>query len=870
MKRLLTILFLLTSISVFGQMGIINYDTIQAKAIQVDSAFWIDFIEHMDTDSILVRSGGKVGYVLKSDIKDSVFVTITSDTLFVGNDTIISDLLTDYDTTGFKLTIPQTVDLTDTLTEHRTDINQNVTNIGELRDISDYATSPMIISGGSVTEGTNAGTFKVAALTALLRKTDSETGELTYVTLAEQDNQTITSADVTYFVSLNYNSGSPTISLSLSNPYAADKRNIPIGKVMKDGSDNVHYISGGYRFQDGVKKLHTRARTLRILELASGNTIAYSGTNNFTMTAGKVYAGINEIDCPAYDSETTSFTAVYRDGSGGWTETDLNAIDYAHYDDGDGTLGTVKNNKYGCFWVYRHADDYHVYVVYGRDSYSLAEAVVTKEPTRPTHLVEFGCLIGRIITPATGGSFTSVDMVTDRFFVGTAVGSHNALDDLQGGEVDNYYHLTNDELLKLQDSTLTSTDLASYISNADEADPLFRDWDKMTGINIYEKQVIDLQDYLLDSDLSGIRDTMGIHEDSIANYDLRLIEVEGLDTTGIYHSNRAILDAIDDTWNDFTEWDKDYQDLTNKPNFQDSILAYQTDDQQLSIDSTDRTFTISLEDGGSVKFKDTNTQIDTTNLRNDIDQNATDISNVRDSIPDYEEDLIYANDSANIVWFKDLTDSLNVIRDTTDALRTDINQNTSDISTLNALDVVEFSDTTSLIASKYDIDTLSINIYAEVSSKQDELTTGNLTENVTGLEFDNTRQVIGGVAQLSLSSGYAIPATTNIDSWNNAVDSIPVHRTELNEHNDSIISFDNRLTAIENTSYENYTHVIETFYEDDSTPTEHSLSNTGVEVVNVALNGSILRENDYTFTSSTITLDCDVYKYDEVTIIYLK
>jgi len=816
MKRLLTILFLLISISVFGQMGIINYDTIQAKAIQADSALWIDYIEHMDTDSILVRSGGKVGYVLKSDIKDSVFVTIASDTLFIGSDTIISDLLTDYDTTGFKLTIPQIVDLTDTLTEHRTDINQNVTTIGELRDISDYATSPMIISGGSVTEGTNAGTFKVAALTALLRKTDSETGELTYVTLSEQDNQTITSADVTYFVSLNYNSGSPTISLSLSNPYAADKRNIPIGKVMKDGSDNVHYVSGGYRFQDGVKKLHTRARTLRILELASGNTIAYSGTNNFTMTAGKVYAGINEIDCPAYDSETTSFTAVYRDGSGGWTETNLNAIDYAHYDDGDGTLGTVKNNKYGCFWVYRHADDYHVYVIYGRDSYSLAEAVVTKEPTRPTHLVEFGCLIGRIITPATGGSFTEVDMVTDRFFVGTAVGSHNALDDLQGGEVDNYYHLTSDELLKLQDSTLTSTDLASYISNADEADPLFLDWDKMTGINIFEKQVIDLQDYLLDSDLSGIRDTMGVHEDSIANYDLRLIEVEGLDTTGIYHSNRAILDAIDDTWNDFTEWDKDYQDLTNKPNFQDSTLAYQTDDQQLSIDSTGRTFTISLEDGGSVKFKDTNTQIDTTNLRNDIDQN------------------------------------------------------TSDISTLNALDVVEFSDTTSLIATKYDIDTLSTNIYSEVSSKQDELTTGNLTENVTGLEFDNTRQVIGGAAQLSLSSGYAIPATTNIDNWNNAVDSIPVHRTELNEHNDSIISFDNRLTAIENTSYENYTHVIETFYEDDSTPTEHSLSNTGVEVVNVALNGSILRETDYTFTSSTITLNCDVYKYDEVTIIYLK
>ena len=39
-------------------------------------------------------------------------------------------------------------------------------------------------------------------------------------------------------------------------------------------------------------------------------------------------------------------------------------------------------------------------------------------------------------------------------------------------------------------------------------------------------------------------------------------------------------------------------------------------------------------------------------------------------------------------------------------------------------------------------------------------TSGNLTESVTGLQFDNTRQVIGGAATLSLTSGYVIPTTT--------------------------------------------------------------------------------------------------------------
>ncbi|MHA1482067.1 MAG: hypothetical protein ACTSQA_01350, partial [Candidatus Heimdallarchaeaceae archaeon] len=47
-------------------------------------------------------------------------------------------------------------------------------------DIADYADSPMIITGGEISKGTT-GTYTVSALTALLRNTNSLTGELTYV-----------------------------------------------------------------------------------------------------------------------------------------------------------------------------------------------------------------------------------------------------------------------------------------------------------------------------------------------------------------------------------------------------------------------------------------------------------------------------------------------------------------------------------------------------------------------------------------------------------------------------------------------------------------------------------------------------------------
>jgi len=286
-----------------------------------------------------------------------------------------------------------------------------------------------------------------------LRSTASATGVLTSVTLAEQDNQTITAADTTYFVVFTY--GTPctiTTSETAPNGYNA----IPLGKVMKDGSDNVHYIDGGFRFGDGVRKLHQRAKTLRALELESGSAIEYSGTNNFIMGTGIVYGGLNAF-----------FTYVYDDGAGGWTETGSNVIDFAHYDDGDGTLGNVGVARYGVHYVYRHVDDGDVYVVYGTGSYTLAEAEIAAiiPPTIPNHLTDFGCLIGAIIAPQAGGSFTAVIMVTSQFFSGTEVANHNNLGGLQGGTAGEEYHLT------AAQHTITTqpadTDNSGYLLTAD-------------------------------------------------------------------------------------------------------------------------------------------------------------------------------------------------------------------------------------------------------------------------------------------------------------------------------------------------------------------------------------------------------------------
>ncbi len=409
----------LRTIRIGGNPDIIQYDDGDYdKSIEVDDPIKVNAAPVLDEDVLRKGDMPGIGEGVSSDanIPDNAVVRGDGGARKVQGSAVSID-----DDGNIILPAGKSVD--------GVDVSEYVNNDKEEQG---YTESPMIVSGGEVIEGTNAGTFKVEALVSLLRITDSLTGKLERVTKDLEDNIAITLADTTYYVCLNYNAGSPTISLSTSSPYEADKRNIPIGKVRRDALNNVHYISSGFRFQDGVRKLHKRAKELREIELENGSTIHYLATDKFTMETGVVYSGLNRFPLSSYNSNTTQFTMLYKDGLGGWTEVNRNTIDCSHYDDGSGVLATIGNNKYGNHYIYKHIDDEHVYEVLGTDSYSLAEAVLNTivAPTVPSYLNDFGCLIGCIIAPKAGGSFTKVVMVTSQFFSGVEVANHANLSNL--------------------------------------------------------------------------------------------------------------------------------------------------------------------------------------------------------------------------------------------------------------------------------------------------------------------------------------------------------------------------------------------------------------------------------------------------------
>lgn len=320
-------------------------------------------------------------------------------------------------------------------------------------DYIDAPLSPTILTGGIISEGTTPGTFKVTALTALLRTSASDTAPLKKITLAEQDNQDIILADTHYYIILEYNDGSPRIQISTT--CGNGQTNLGIGRILREADNTIHYLNSGNRLVSGVHRLHKRASELRQQEISSGLIISDEGNKNFSISAGVIYRGINRITFSGFDTSKSSpdtFTYVYYDGdaSGGGTwvyNPGQTEIDVDNYN--DIATGLSSCNKYKCDWVFVHPDDGHVYIVYGQDNDTVAKINNSLVPSLPDLVDVFGVLIGRILIDGGVATFHTIEMVEDTTFTNVLVTNHNDFSNIQGGTADEHYHLTSAEHTEL-------------------------------------------------------------------------------------------------------------------------------------------------------------------------------------------------------------------------------------------------------------------------------------------------------------------------------------------------------------------------------------------------------------------------------------
>jgi len=164
----------------------------------------------------------------------------------------------------------------------------------------------------------------------------------------------------------------------------------------------------------------------------------------------------SSISTPALDtSDTGTFEYVYRNGSGGWTRVaSQTQINITQYDDGTGTLATLGNNRYGIHYVYAVLNNpSHYKVVYGTEEHhSLSEAQSADMPALlPSDLDALSTaeFLGKIIIKKSVVAFEDIQSPYTHALQSAVATTHNNLAGLQGGEVDDYYHLTNEQVESL-------------------------------------------------------------------------------------------------------------------------------------------------------------------------------------------------------------------------------------------------------------------------------------------------------------------------------------------------------------------------------------------------------------------------------------
>jgi hypothetical protein len=246
-------------------------------------------------------------------------------------------------------------------------------------------------------------------------------------------------------VFVEYNAGSPQIVLDADR--ADGNTNIKIAKTDRIGSDiHIHeyvkYISG-----NTGNLVNTRFFETDPFSHVSGAAISEEGTRNIKVTAGVFWECLNRFTTTETDTSAAgTFTYAYSDNAGGHTLVAASTqIDNTQYDDGTGTLATLANNQYGVHWVYLETDS-DLVVVYGTSSYTLVQAENATVPTDiPRQLNTHGRLIGKIIILKSSATFLLIESSFDNTFASSPIVEHSSTSGLQGGTVEEYFHITSAE-----------------------------------------------------------------------------------------------------------------------------------------------------------------------------------------------------------------------------------------------------------------------------------------------------------------------------------------------------------------------------------------------------------------------------------------
>jgi hypothetical protein len=312
-----------------------------------------------------------------------------------------------------------------------------------LQESFDVMNSPGLITGGTFTD-LGGGNLGVSTGTCTIRDVDDDVSTLHFANF-DAAIIPIASDATTKFIGVERNGGYPQVIQKDVNDWDMDTE-FPLGTVANLGGTLFPFYNP-FKVGDPITNIIQRfdAQATIIRASSGGIVLGNTGTRNATLTEGVAWARLNDYAITARDSSVQALIPVRPNPASPpplLFDAPVTQWPNTQYLSGT-TLTTMTNNRWANLWFFVNIGTNAWGFAYGTAEYNNSAAASTEGI--PSYLTENflanNLLVGRFIfeksnnTPIVESAFT-------RTFSTQAVSDHNQLSNLQGGQLNEYYHLT--------------------------------------------------------------------------------------------------------------------------------------------------------------------------------------------------------------------------------------------------------------------------------------------------------------------------------------------------------------------------------------------------------------------------------------------
>lgn len=292
------------------------------------------------------------------------------------------------------------------------------------------------------------GTVTIGAFSAYLFDNANFQGELVEYSIA--GNTFTVPEGVSSYIVVEYNFGSPIASIITDVSLITESSTIPVFTLFRSGTQ-VCWLSWDKLALGLSNKIHQRLVKTERFARESGLALSEVPERAIVVSSGVCWVGATPYNLNQVSSSDLNKCYLFTKTAGVWSKTAVTQYPNTLYQGATDTA-TINNNAYGVIYVFRCvAENDVIRLALGTASYNkLIEAKSAAVPSDlPSVFSVNSILIGRIIFQKGATAAESVESAFIESFAFSGVTSHNDLVGIQGGTVDEYYHLTATELSKL-------------------------------------------------------------------------------------------------------------------------------------------------------------------------------------------------------------------------------------------------------------------------------------------------------------------------------------------------------------------------------------------------------------------------------------